>query len=81
MSKFGTYIWPVLSRGRLLGTIFIPILHLRKLRLGMEGGDVPQVIQLGNCRTRAHPTENVTITFSGCGQKAAETPFKVSQRL
>ena len=68
-------------RGRLLGTVFIPISHLRKLKLSMEGGDVPQVIQLGNSRTRAHPTENVTIVFPGCGQKAAETPFKVSQRL
>lgn len=44
-------------RGRLLGTVFIPISHLRKLRLSMEGGDVPQVIQLGNSRTRAPPTE------------------------
>ena len=47
----------------------------------MEGGAVPQVTQLGSSRTRAHPTEHVTISFFGSGQKAAETPFKVSQRL
>lgn len=47
----------------------------------MEGGDVPQDIQLGNSRTTAHPTEHATISFSSWGQKAAETPFKVSQRL
>ena len=67
-------------RGRLLGTVFIPISHLRKLRLSMEGGDVPQVIQLGNSRTRAPPTERYH-RVPWLWAESCETPFKVSQRL